>query len=240
MEQFQPYYSHSCCSWDRSAASGPHENSSGSKIPAIDGIDIRRALDNLIDEDNLLFALNVFSQGAASEADRLSQFCGAIASCTDESKLPDLMQQYRIKVHAMKSSAATIGALTLSALAKCLEYAARDGNRDRVVNITPAFLEDWNSFLIHLQQALDDLAERPAQKQPCPVDELIVRLLDINEAVEEMKIDKADGLMKELDQYSVPDSICEDMTRLRSAIANIDANVVTEIVKKAICILQSA
>ena len=56
----------------------------------------------------------------------------------------DNLRQYRVKVHAMKTSAAMIGALTVSSVAKLLEYAARDEKTDVIKTMHPIFMEQWN------------------------------------------------------------------------------------------------
>ena len=58
------------------------------------------------------------------EADELNRFASRIHS-DDEA-----LQQYRIKIHSMKASAAMIGAMHLSGMARFLELAAIRGKID--------------------------------------------------------------------------------------------------------------
>lgn len=65
---------------------------------------------------------------------------------SQENEITDILQQYRIKVHAMKSSSALVGALGLSGIALCLEKYAAAGKVDAVKRLSPAFLDEWRSY----------------------------------------------------------------------------------------------
>ncbi len=69
----------------------------------------------------------------------------------DTTTAAQYMDSYRIQVHAMKSLAATVGILPLFGVAKILEYAAKDGNTDVMIAMTPAFLTEWRSYQDKLQ-----------------------------------------------------------------------------------------
>lgn len=63
-----------------------------------------------------------------------------------ENEITDILRQYRIKVHAMKSSSALVGAMGLSGIALCLEKAAAAGKVDVIRHLSPVFLEEWRSY----------------------------------------------------------------------------------------------
>lgn len=73
---------------------------------------------------------------------------------TEENDITNALQQYRIKVHSMKSSAAMIGAMGLSGLAFALEKAATAGNITVIKNISPVFLNEWNHYKGILEECL--------------------------------------------------------------------------------------
>ena len=56
------------------------------------------------------------------------------------------LQQYRIKVHSMKSSANTIGAIVLGGMAKILENAAQNADIHIIGKLHSIFLTEWQSY----------------------------------------------------------------------------------------------
>ena len=54
----------------------------------------------------------------------------------------DGLSLYRIEVHALKSTSATVGALLLSKLARLLEVAAIEGEIQRIMLLHPVLLEE--------------------------------------------------------------------------------------------------
>lgn len=104
-------------------------------LPDIDGLDWNYGLLHLSDISLLQDTVIDFYKSIDSEADALETYYEGIFHTgnaqeqreADLSSNQDRIDLYRIKVHAMKSSAALIGAAPLSGIAKVLEYAARDG-----------------------------------------------------------------------------------------------------------------
>ena len=65
---------------------------------------------------------------------------------TDKLDDSEVLKQYRIKIHSMKTSAAVIGAMRLSEKARILENAAINCETDVVKRDTKQFLNDWKSY----------------------------------------------------------------------------------------------
>ncbi len=105
---------------------------SGEQLPQIDGMDWKYALLYTKNVELLWSTVEDFYRLMETDAGLLEQHL----------READL-KQFQIKVHAMKSSAASVGALSLSGIARMLEYAARDGKTDVVEKVTPPFLEEW-------------------------------------------------------------------------------------------------
>ena len=89
------------------------------------------------DPEDLFAVIEAFVQMSGTDAATLDAFEKNISD-------GDNLRQYRVKVHAMKTSAAMIGALTVSSVAKLLEYAARDQKTDVIKTMHPIFMEQWN------------------------------------------------------------------------------------------------
>ena len=63
-----------------------------------------------------------------------------------------LYENFRIKVHSIKNNTATIGADSISNFAKELEFAAKQFNKEIIINKVPIFIEEFNSFINLVQE----------------------------------------------------------------------------------------
>ena len=125
----------------------------------------------------------------------------------------------------MKSSAAMIGAMSLSALAKLLEYAARDEKMDVIQRLHPLFIEEWSKMEGNLQEMFP---EEKLEKNP-PDYKLILEYLQLlKSAIDEMDIDKADEISEKLNSYEYPDEMIFIVEMLDLSVRNIDVEQVTE------------
>lgn len=169
-----------------------------------------------------------FAKLIDTDADALDNF---------RSKLPDeeALKQYRVKVHSMKASAAMIGAMSICGVARMLEVAAINGNIDVIEQVTPAFLSEWKSY----KDKLSPIIEREKvhkNEGSVEVNMDIVRLqLDmLNEAMQNMDIDKADEIVELLKEFMYPEKLNGIMEQLYEAVSNIDDVKVSELTKEII------
>lgn len=182
------------------------------KLPEIDGIEWKHALSTMPSVEVLENTVKNFYCLIDSEADCLESYLRQI----EENK--DMLNEYRIKVHTMKSSAAYIGALMLSSMAKTLEYAARDGKMEVVKYMTPTFLEEWRSF----KDKLSMYKEEETRIQIEDKDEVIRKLEELKQALEEMEVDLADECMTFLNQFEYTDEIAEKIKDLGNKVLNLE------------------
>ena len=146
---------------------------------------------------------------------------------SDESN--EAFSDYRIKVHAMKNSAAMCGALQVSSLAKVLEYAARDIDKTTLVAVMPVFEREW----LRLKDLLDDaFAEDEDETQGESIDQdLFVQYLDIlGKAMEELDTDTADNIIKEFSGYKFEPEKKEIIDQLAIAVNNLDSEAAAELI----------
>ena len=169
-----------------------------------------------------------FAKLIDSDADALENF---------RSKLPDeeALKQYRVKVHSMKASAAMIGAMSISGVARMLEVAAINGNIDVIEQVTPAFLSEWKSY----KDKLSPITEREKMlKNDGLVDvnmDIVKMQLDmLNEAMQNMDIDKADEIVELLKEFVYPKELNSIMEKLYEAVSNIDDVKVAGLTKEII------
>ena len=160
-----------------------------------------------------------FIELADAEADELETFFESI-------DMPEGLERYRIKVHAMKSSAAVIGAMQLSGLARALEMAAKDERNEDIRNVTPVFLREWRKCKETVSTVLCK-QEREAEDKAEFHKELFLGQMDmLADALTEMDIDTADQIVEMLKQYRYPDSISESMKQIYTAEKELDADKV--------------
>ena len=198
------------------------------EFPEIDGMDWSYARLHFRDADFLLETIRDFYRAMDTDHDMLLQFLEQIEDTDAEA-----LRQFRVKVHSMKSSAAMIGATSLSGVAKMLEYAARDGRTDILFSVTPYFLEEWRRMKERLRP-LADAPEEHADTQKTDADLKIIQeyFPMLEQAMQGMDIDTADEIMRHLDSFQYPEPIRALMEELGLSVTNLDANQTSEIIRK--------
>lgn len=201
------------------------------EFPNIDGIDWEYALLHTKDKKVLQATINDYYHLIEVEAEELENFWKQIVEEVQGDKVREAMKQYRIKVHSMKSSAAMIGAMSVSGIAKMLEYAARDERRDIIVNVTPAFLEQWRSYKELLKPCV--VEESADTEKIKPDNEMLEEFLKLLEnAIEDMDIDTADEIMGQIMRFQYSDNVEPIVKQLGVAVTNIDSEQVADCVQK--------
>lgn len=197
-------------------------------LPVVEGIEWNYGLFHLKDVQLLKDTVVDFYRTIDSEADYLER-------CFHEITLDsEALNQYRIKVHAMKSSAALIGAAALSGVAKLLEYAARDGRLEVIENVTPIFLSDWRSY----KEKLEPCVPKEEKQDITDLSVIISLLEQLNWAMEDMDIDASDAIMEELRQYSFSENVQGLVDELSTAVVNLDSASGMNLIEKIIEVMK--
>lgn len=183
------------------------------ELPVVEGLDWDYAWLHLPDRELLAYTVKAFYDQIDPAAESLER---AYEQITDAAYL----EQYRIQVHAMKSLAATIGIVTLSGVARVLESAAKDGKIDIVIAMTGIFLEEWRSYRLRLQGIFGIGAEEKKEITDYSVIRALVEMVRIS--MQEMDIDRADALMKQIREYAYPEGIEQNVLKLAEAVTNLD------------------
>lgn len=182
-------------------------------LPVVEGLDWNYAWLHLPDRELLAYTLQEFYDQIDPAADSLER---AYEQITEET----FLEQYRIQVHAMKSLAATVGIVTLSGVARVLESAAKDGKINIIKSMTDIFLEEWRSYRQRLQGVFGIGAEEKQEIADYSVIRALVEMIRIS--MQEMDIDRADELMKQLRAYAFPEEIGQNIQKLAEAVTNLD------------------
>ena len=176
------------------------------------------------DPEDLLAVIEAFVQMSGTDAAALDAFEKNIYD-------GDNLRQYRVKVHAMKTSAAMIGALTVSSVAKLLEYAARDEKTDVIKTMHPVFMEQWKSLNEQLQ-TICSVEEDEQELKELDKELLEQELILLTQAMAEYDVDVADGIIEKLSHYRYPDDKKAVFDELTQAVQGLDAEAVVEAVSK--------
>ena len=194
-------------------------------LPMVDGLEWEIAFIHLGDKDLVESMLGEFYKLIPVHAKKLSDMYDG-----------NDMENYRIQVHGMKSSAATIGIIPLAGMAKRLEFAARDGESDVIEKMHDIFISEWLSYkekltgVFGIGESNDTLP--PADKEQTKA---ILELLKT--AMEEFEFDEADSLMLNLNSFSYEGEIQEKMNELSAAVTDLDSDSAEELIGEILNII---
>ena len=113
----------------------PVEEKPQISLQPLDEFDWEAAMRILQDESMLVETLQDFVEYLPQTRDELNLYMDSIDA-------KESLDNYRICVHGLKSSAATVGAILLSKLARLLEEAAANGNMERIYTLHPILMEE--------------------------------------------------------------------------------------------------
>lgn len=160
-----------------------------------------------------------------TDADKLEKYAQNLT-------MSDNLKQYRVKVHAMKASAAMIGAIHLSGMARMLEIYAINEDISAIVSVTPLFLREWRGFKEKLKPVSDRENANVENIETIDVntDILLEQFGFLAKAMEDMDVDKADEIVSILKQFSYPSDYSAYMLELYNAVESLDDARILEII----------
>lgn len=200
--------------------------------PSVDGVDFESALNKLKKPQVLMQAIQGFSKMAKMELNALTDFYNQLSS--DDGILND----FRIKVHSMKSTAAMIGANHVSGLAKYLEYAAKEADLDTIHRLMPVFSKEWMKLRAAIDEAFgygNSGEEKTANADGMQVlekSELKECLSILTAAMDVLDVDRADAVMEELNKYHFDEEQQALLEQLGAHVINMDKYACMEVVDK--------
>ena len=181
------------------------------ELPDVEGVDWDYALLHF-PEVNMVFQTAIdFYEAIEYERDSIARFYEDI-----DGNFP--LEDYRIKVHAVKSMANTIGATSLGGLAKILEYAARDNRLDRIKSLTPVLLEEMDIMKQRLSVLSSDV-QKPSLED---LDELFALLEMVKMAIRSQDSEQADNMIKQVMSYSYPTELQSRLDHLNIHVQNLE------------------
>ena len=138
------------------------------------------------------------------------------------------LEQYRIEVHALKSTAATVGALLLSKLARMLEVAAGEGNVSRITVLHPILLEEISKH----RERISTILPKKEKEKNLDKEDLNALLDMLAVSLERDDYDMADVVSEELQKYEYSDGMQTLVDALVGQIMNLEMTQAIETVRK--------
>lgn len=182
------------------------------ELPQVEGFDWEYGLLHFLNAQMLWESVEDFYNGCESAVAELDLLYQDISG-------PKGIDAYRIKVHALKSNLALIGAMQASALARILEYAARDGKEERLRHLHGVLMEEVEScrqnLSVHMQ---------PLEKKSNMTDRAwILGMLSMLCAdAENLDYDGIDQIMQMLEGYAYEETLQVRIDQLAASVRNLD------------------
>ncbi len=189
-----------------------------SDLAAMDEIDEQAGLKNCGSEEGYRSVLSVFHQTARDKADEIENLYNS-----------GDIENYTIKVHALKSSARIIGAGELSESARKLEDAGKSGDT--------SYIQSNTGRLLGMYRELDEkLSWLDGDRENLP--EIDAAALNeayqtINEIAGSMDYEMMDGLLTDLRGYRLPEEDRKIIDRIGKMLTELDWDGIISTVKES-------
>ncbi len=187
---------------------------------------------------------------AGSDIDQFRSVVGIVSKYAEE-KLGVIEEKlknadypaFTIEVHAMKSNAATVGAMALSEKARMLEMAGKSGDYDMIVSEAPGFIEEYRVFAEDLKKCIEH-EERMARRLEGGADtsekaqmsaqdeEYMTTFAEIGKAVRDGRYDAARDLLGVLEFFNLPPVTAHAVGSMREAAKAQNWQTILDIIEK--------
>ncbi len=185
-----------------------------SKLP---GVDVEAGIKNCGSTEGYLSVITVFCQTIPVKSREIEELY----------KKNDV-ENYTIKVHALKSSARIIGAAELSALAESLENAGKNRDMDFINKNTNRLLEMYKELMVAME-APEDNSDLP-EADPAMIREAYQTICEIAGS---MEYGLLEDMLKDLKGYRMPPADRENMNRIEGLLNALDWDGICELAKNA-------
>ena len=189
-------------------------------LPSINEFDFDYALNILKDKEILMNTLQDFKKMLGNLPEKINNYYININDA-------EILNLYKIEVHALKSAAAMVGAMIVSKLARLLEVAAIEKDIDRILILHPILIEEMSKHRTRLLDIYPDNVEKIQIEDV----ELIHGYLDmLDMSISNDDYGTADFVCEELQKYSYPEIICKEMDELIKKVNELDSDAVIQLI----------
>ncbi len=130
----------------------------------------------------------------------------------------DIMEQYKIKVHSLKSTTKMIGALSLSGVSRVAEVYAINRDVQRIKNITPIIIDELQKIKGILHDWVGSSNTKPPMED---YDEMRSILGELEKALKIRNLDRTDELVESLCEYSYEEELQEKVDTIAKQVLNL-------------------
>ncbi len=130
----------------------------------------------------------------------------------------DIMEQYKIKVHSLKSTTKMIGALSLSGVSRVAEVYAINKDVQRIKNITPIIIDELQKIKGILHDWVGSNNTKPPMED---YDEMRSILGELEKALKIRNLDRTDELVESLCEYSYEEELQEKVDTIAKQVLNL-------------------
>ncbi len=197
------------------------ENGALNELYGIDGLDVQTGIKNCGTAENYLKALESYVLAAGDNQSQIREYFES-----------GDIDNYTVKVHALKSSSRIIGAIELGALAEELESAGNDRNLELIKGNTTALLTRYKDLVDKIHLPGLDSADETDDREEISIEKLKEAYSAINEIAQMYDYDSLIAVMKSIDKYRIPESQRESFERLKKAIRGADWDEIDSISKE--------
>ncbi len=193
-------------------------------LPVIEGIDAKEGIKNCGTVELFTNLLGNFYKLIDTKVSKIEQ-------CIQE----NMLREYTIEVHALKSTSRMIGALELSEMFAHLEQLGNALDKEAIIAQTPKVLALYRSYKERLQPYGESGGN---EKRKVSVEEILTCIHEIQEAMEEFDLDAADEAFAKLEEYQLPKE-CEPLAeKLRVLITDVAMEETLETTSEMIALLE--
>lgn len=188
-----------------------------------EGIDVSEGIKNSGSQELFISLLGDFYTVIDSKANKIEKYLE-----------DNLIKDFTIEVHALKSTSRLIGAMELSEEFKELEALGNAGDIEGIKAKTPSVLRHYRDYKEILKAYKKD---NNAELRDVSPEEIIIYLQGIQDGVEAFDLDMVDEAMNKLLECKVSDDCNELMEELRVAVSDVameDIIRITESMKSVI------
>ena len=205
-------------------SSGSTQREEEEVIPEVDGINWDFARLYCKDKKIWQDMLRRFAVTMEQEAQKLEKIYEQLCRLPEEAEQSaQAFRTYCVQVHSMKGTAAMAGAVSLSGVAEMLELAAKEKNGKNVRDITPHFIEEWRKMKSRLLPLFAD--GETAEKNVLESETMRTLLGIMKSAVEQMDVDRADEILRQLKEVSLPtEEMQQALAALCAAVTELEQN----------------
>lgn len=190
------------------------------KLPQIDEFDFDYALSLVQDESLLLQFLKDFQVSLQSIPQKLEMLYTNILQ-------EEMLMAYRSEVHALKSAAATVGALLLSKTARLLEIAAIEKDVEKIRVLHPILMTELKK---HKDRMADVLSSGEEPELSAEIESGYLDMLEA--ALQKEDYNSADFLCAEIRKIQYAERTQELVEMLAEQIFNLQAEEALQTIKK--------